>query len=183
MAIVLARLMGPIKRDSIENTLTNGPIFWCRSNWQWYLHFASEPLCWCGWLGALIKSWINGFHSVHFIHFTQKCHSFDIDENLCGSLKPFSVLVNRLFQALINLEQNIANLERSLSVQQFERAEQGRTRRSHHFFPFHLDLTVWASNPCLRSSGGSVASMETTDSQKGLGRRYFITHEKMLKKR
>ena len=34
-----------------------------------------------------------------------------------------------------------------------------------------------------RSSGGSVASMETTDSQKGLGRRYFITHEKMLKKR
>ena len=34
-----------------------------------------------------------------------------------------------------------------------------------------------------RSSGGSVASMETADSPKGGGRRYFLTHEKMIKKR
>ena len=34
-----------------------------------------------------------------------------------------------------------------------------------------------------RSSGGSVASMETADSPKAGGRRYFLTHEKMIKNR
>ena len=133
----------------------------------------------------------------------------------------FRPCLKNLFQALINLEQNIANLERSLSVQQFERAEQGRTRRwQHRLHRPHPSSSViqyrypqrakqerkriysnfskmphWSPShhhwhphlyPCLRcrrSSGGSVASMETTESQKGLGRRYFITHEKMLKKR